>query len=139
MVRPRSTTKKNPAEIKLGKRARSMRSGASPIIAHLRDLSASFNITSSIMAEILEVSPKTLSRYRENEKELSPQQRDRVEIVESIMELGKRVLGDEDEVRNWLRRPVHSIENRRPIDLITSESGRRRVENALLQIEGGAF
>ena len=139
MAQLQSATKKNPAQIKAVKKARPTKSSTSPIIAHLKDLSASFNITSSILAEILEVSPKTLTRYQENEKELSPQQKDRVEIVESIMELGKRVLGDEEEVRNWLRRPVHSIENQKPIDLITSESGRRRVENVLLQIEGGAF
>lgn len=139
MTHSSPSPKKIPAKSKAGKRSRSMKRGSSPMIAHLKDLSSSFNITSSIMAVILEVSPKTLTRYQENEKELSPQQRDRVEIVESIMELGKRVLGDEEEVRNWLRRPVHSIENQKPIDLITSETGRRRVENVLLQIEGGAF
>ena len=105
----------------------------------IKALSVNYNFANSVVAEILDVSTKTLNRYQENSKALSAQQRDRIKIVESILAIGKRVLGSEVEVKHWLYRPVHSMENQRPIDLIVSESGRRRVENVLLQIEGGAY
>lgn len=109
------------------------------VVDQIRNLARNYNVTSSVAARILDVSPKTYSRYLENSKSLSDQQKDRLNVVASILQLGKRVLGNEEEVKKWLFRPVHSIENQRPIDLIVSESGRRRVENVLLQIEGGAY
>lgn len=109
------------------------------IIKLMKEFSAKYGFTNLVLAEILDVSLKTLSRYQANSKELSPQQKDRVEMVASILVLGKRILGDENEVKNWLNEQVYSIENQKPIDLIVSESGRRRVENVLLQIEGGAY
>ena len=109
------------------------------IAKQIKLLSNNYNFSATIFAEILDVSPKTFFRYQANTKGLSTQQKDRIGIVESILETGKRVLGNEEEVRHWLYRPVHSIENQRPIDLIVTESGRRRVENVLLQIEGGAY
>lgn len=111
----------------------------SGVVNQIKSLASHYKLTASVAAEILDVSPKTYSRYLENAKPLSAQQKDRINIVESILRLGKRVLGSEIEVNRWLSRPVHSIENQRPIDLIVSESGRRRVENVLLQIEGGAY
>jgi putative toxin-antitoxin system antitoxin component (TIGR02293 family) len=109
------------------------------IAKQIKALSSRYSIAASVLAEILDVSPKTFSRYQGNAKALSFQQKDRIGIVQSILILGKRVLGTEEEVKRWLYRPVHSIENRKPIDLIVTESGRRRVENVLLQIEGGVY
>lgn len=103
------------------------------------EFAAKYGFSNAVLAEILDVTTKTLSRYQANDKPLSTQQKDRIEMVESILALGVRVLGDEGEMKNWLSRPVYSIDNKRPIDLIVSESGRRRVENVLLQIEGGAY
>ena len=60
-------------------------------------------------------------------------------MVDSILNLGKRILGSDAEVKRWLHTPVHALENQKPIQLIVSESGRRRVENVLLMLEGGAF
>jgi len=105
----------------------------------MNEFSEKYGFSNVVLAEILDVSLKTLSRYQANDKPLSVQQKDRIKMVESILELGKRVLGDESEVKSWLSRPVYSIENKKPIELIVSESGRRRVENVLLQIEGGAY
>lgn len=135
---PKSGTSIAPTEpAKSGVRVRTIRGRG--VAAQIKSLASQYNLTASVTAEILDVSPKTYSRYLDNAKPLSTQQKDRLNIVESILLLGKRVLGSELEVKRWLSRPVHSIENRRPIDLIVSESGRRRVENVLLQIEGGAY
>lgn len=109
------------------------------VIYQITDLSRDYDFTNSMVASILDVTTKTLSRYQESSKPLSIQQADRIRVVESILELGKHVLGTELEVKKWLHEPVLSLENQKPIDLIVTESGRRRVENVLLQIEGGVY
>jgi putative toxin-antitoxin system antitoxin component (TIGR02293 family) len=150
MSHPQSSTKKIPGKIRTESRTKKSKSGkgagillrrkaGKAVNSPIKALSINYNFANSVVAEILDVSAKTLTRYQDNAKSLSAQQRDRIKIVESILAMGKRVLGSEEEVKNWLYRPVHSIENQRPIDLIVSESGRRRVESVLLQIEGGVY
>jgi len=109
------------------------------IVKKIKSLSVTYSFPASTIARILDVSPKTYSRYLDSAAGYSIQQKDRIDIIGSILDVGKRVLGDEEEVKQWLYRPVHSIENQRPIDIIDTESGRRRIENVLLQIEGGAY
>jgi putative toxin-antitoxin system antitoxin component (TIGR02293 family) len=139
MVQSHASDKKAAEIIKTGKQIKAIPKTEGGIVKQIKSLADNYKFSASIIAEILDVSPKTFSRYQENAKGLSTQQKDRIEIVEVILATGKRVLGTEEEVRRWLYRPVHSIENQRPIDLIVSESGRRRVENVLLQLEGGAY
>jgi len=112
---------------------------ADALTRSLKRLALEYDFTAKEVAEILDVTSKTLSRYQENAQPVSEQQADRINVVETILDLGKRVLGSEQEVKRWLHRPVHSLENQRPINLIVSESGRRRVENVLLQVEGGSY
>jgi putative toxin-antitoxin system antitoxin component (TIGR02293 family) len=91
------------------------------------------------LAEVLDVNRKTLFRWKESEEAFSLQQSDRISVLESILELGKKVLGSEEEVKQWLHSPVHSLDGRQPLDLIKTESGRRLVETALHQIEYGVL
>jgi putative toxin-antitoxin system antitoxin component (TIGR02293 family) len=90
-------------------------------------------------AAVLEVAPKTLTRWRQKERQLSLQQSDRVRILEGIFKLGEDVLGSREGVRSWLQSPVFALDGSRPIDLVKTETGRRRVENALHQIEFGMY
>src|SRR5437870_4557375 len=96
-----------------------------------------YGLTERDLASILDVNQRTISRWKAQSGRMSPQQIDRINVLESILDLGKRVLGSEDAVKLWLNSPVFSLEGQQPRDLISTESGRRRVENVLLQIEGG--
>jgi putative toxin-antitoxin system antitoxin component (TIGR02293 family) len=106
---------------------------------HIRALTTGYDFTERDLADILDVNKRTITRWKAQDERLSPQQIDRINVVESILDLGKRVLGSENEVKLWLNSPVFSLEGQKPIKLIKTESGRRRVENVLLQIEGGAY
>jgi putative toxin-antitoxin system antitoxin component (TIGR02293 family) len=102
-------------------------------------LTSGFDFTDSDLAGILDVNKRTITRWRAQDARLSPQQIDRIAVLESILDLGKRVLGSENEVRLWLNSPVLALEGQKPIELIKTESGRRRIENVLLQIEAGVY
>ena len=106
---------------------------------HIRALRAAYDLTEQDLAGILDVNKRTITRWKAQDTSLSRQQIDRMNVLESILDLGKRVLGSENEVKLWLNSPVFSLEGQKPMDLIKTESGRRRVENVLLQIEGGVY
>jgi putative toxin-antitoxin system antitoxin component (TIGR02293 family) len=106
---------------------------------HIRALTAGYDFTERDLAHILDVNKRTITRWKAKDESLSQQQMDRIRVLESILDLGKRVLGSENEVKLWLHSPVFSLEGQKPMELIKTESGRRRVENVLLQIEGGVY
>src|SRR5437870_4477217 len=112
-------------------------SGPFRLVKHIRALTAGYDFTERDLADILDVNKRTITRWKAQDEKLSPQQLDRIVVLESILDLGKRVLGSESEVKLWLNSPVFSLEGQKPKELIKTESGRRRVENVLLQIEGG--
>jgi putative toxin-antitoxin system antitoxin component (TIGR02293 family) len=111
-------------------------------IGKIRELNERYALTLSDIADILDVAPKTLTRWAKNinsSKLISKRKSDSLDVLESILELGKKVLGSEEELNNWLHNPVFALDGKKPVDLIKTESGRRKVEAALHQIEYGIF
>ncbi len=111
----------------------------SKLVSHIRELTVSYDFTERDLADILDVTPRSITRWKARDEKLSKQKIDRIDVLESILDLGKRVLGSETEVKHWLGSSVFSLEGQKPMELIKTESGRRRVENVLLQIEGGVY
>ena len=105
----------------------------------IQALRQGFNFTEGDLADIFDVNKRTITRWKVHNEELSRQRADRIEVLGSILALGKGIFGTEDKVKRWMYTPVLSIEGKKPIDLVKTESGRRRVENVLLQIEGGVY
>lgn len=116
---------------------------AEPAIAYaVAPLGASIDHTLGLLspfeqAEVLEVSTKTLTRWRSKGEALTPQQTDRVAVVEAIFRTGERVVGSREDMLRWIHSPIHYLEGQRPIELLKTETGRRRVEDALHAIEWG--
>jgi len=111
-------------------------------IGIVKELNERYALTIRDIADILDVTPKTLTRWtknKNNSKVISQRKSDSLEILESILELGKKVLGSEDELNQWLHNPVFALNGKKPIDMIKTESGRRKVEEVLHQIEYGIF
>lgn len=107
--------------------------------AKIRDLSEEYNLTLSDFADIMEVTPKTLSRWKNEGAPLSTQQSDRIEILDSIFALGDKVLGSREGMKRWIHEHVFNLNGERPADLLKTEMGRRRVEESLYQIAHGTF
>lgn len=114
----------------------------SGVVNRILEFRESYNMTVAEIADVLDVTPKTMTRITQSKKkdnEVSLQKADSLEVLRSIFELGKSVLGSKDSVTQWLRSPVFSLAGQKPIDLIKTESGRRKVETALHQIENGIY
>ena len=102
-------------------------------------LGSHYDLSAKDFADVLEVTPKTLTRWRQKGEVLSPQQCDRVHVLESLLALGEKVLGSSENVKRWIHAPVLYLQGACPLDLLKTETGRRRVEEALRQIEYGMY
>jgi putative toxin-antitoxin system antitoxin component (TIGR02293 family) len=94
--------------------------------------------TSEQMAEYIGVTFRTYQR-RAKRGRLADAESAKVEMLDSLLDLAKRVLGSEDEARQWLTSPILSLESECPINLLDSVKGYERVKNKLLQIEYGMY
>ena len=112
-------------------------------IGKIKELNERYALTIGDIADVLDVAPKTLSRWakknNKSSRSISERRTDSLKILESILELGKNVLGSDEELNHWLHKPVFALDGKKPIDLIKTESGRRRVEEVLHQIEYGIY
>lgn len=89
------------------------------------------------LADILEVSTKTLARWKKSGEALTPQQTDRMANVEAILIQGEELFGSRERVLQWMQGKVLSLDCSRPIDVLKTETGRRRVSNVLHGIAWG--
>lgn len=105
----------------------------------IKDLTDNFDISAKDMAGVLDITPKTFSRWKGRENPMSEQQADRMTILQAIFDLGRKVLGSDANVKKWIREPIFSLNGEIPLHLLKTESGRRRIESALHQIEYGFF
>jgi putative toxin-antitoxin system antitoxin component (TIGR02293 family) len=112
-------------------------------VGKIRELNERYALTIGDIADVLDVAPKTLSRWaKKNNKSsriISERRTDSLKILESILELGKKVLGSDEELNQWLHSTVFALDGKKPVDVIKTESGRRRVEEVLHQIEYGIY
>ncbi|MBS0271534.1 MAG: DUF2384 domain-containing protein [Proteobacteria bacterium] len=84
------------------------------------------------------IPPRTWAR-RVKEHRLSPEESDRLAMVERIVNFAEDVFGDKAKAHTWLRRPNRSLENQTPMDLLYGETGTRIVETLLERIQHGIY
>lgn len=94
--------------------------------------------TNEEMATYIGVTSRTYQR-RAKKGELEDAESAKVEMLDSLLELGARALGSEERAGQWLTSPILSLEGRKPIELLSTIKGYERVKNKLLQIEYGTF
>ena len=92
------------------------------------------------MSAALGVSLKTIGRARRTpDRRLSPGISDRLFRLARVFAAAREVLGDEDAARSWLRSAQLGLNNRIPMDLLSTEAGTREVEDLLGRIEYGVL
>ena len=93
-------------------------------------------ITSDEASEALGMSLRTLQRHKNTPAEpLDVQQSGRTWKFAEILAKATHVLGSQDEAEQWLRRPAIGLDQRRPIDLLTTPAGVNLVEDYLGRLE----
>lgn len=102
-------------------------------------LKGSLAVSDSVLAELLGLSEKTLSRARAAHRRLDPVASDRLFRVARIGALAMEVLEDKRHAISWLKRPQIGLGGRIPLLLLTTDVGREQVEKLLLRIEHSVY
>ncbi|NGF56217.1 DUF2384 domain-containing protein [Parapedobacter sp. SGR-10] len=74
------------------------------------------------LASIINLSPRTISNYREQEKHLDANYSEHLLKLINLYQFGKEIFGSFEEFDLWLHRPFWNSEEK-PINLITTPGG----------------
>jgi putative toxin-antitoxin system antitoxin component (TIGR02293 family) len=102
-------------------------------------LKESIGVPDSLLAGLLGISEKTLSRARKAGSSLDPVASDRLFRAARIAVLARDVLEDREAAAGWLKRPQPGLGNRVPLELMTTSAGAEEVQRLLLRIEHGVY
>ncbi len=86
------------------------------------------------------MSLRTFQRRKDTPtKPLSQEQGGRAWKFAEILAKATEVFGSQDEAERWLDRPAMGLDQRRPIDLLTTPAGVEMVEDFLTRLEYGVY
>ena len=96
-------------------------------------------VVDAVLAELLGIGEKSLSRARVTNARLAPVVSDRLLRVARLSALACEVLEDKVRARGWLKRPQIGLGGRTPLSLLATDFGCAEVERLLLRIEHGVY
>lgn len=89
------------------------------------------------VAELLQVSPRTLSNYEREQKKLSASQSESVLKLISLHLEGRLVFGGSESFNTWLGKPSYGLQGKVPADLLLTSGGISLVHEEVLRIAYG--
>lgn len=95
--------------------------------------------TKNEWADFLDLSIRTLDRYKNENKIFKAPQSEKIIALLEILNRGKNVFGDLDNFKLWLLIPNQALGRERPIDLLENSYGRELLNAELTHIEYGIF
>ncbi|WP_191965290.1 type II RES/Xre toxin-antitoxin system antitoxin [Marinobacter halotolerans] len=102
-------------------------------------LKALYDIDDATLCKLLDISPRTLVRRRE-EGVVNKAELDRVATLQLVMRNAVELFeGDREKAQRWLKCPARALEHQCPIDLLDTEAGIRMVRDLIGQLEHGVY
>lgn len=92
------------------------------------------------MEKAVGISLRTYQRRMDAlDKPLSPEQSGRTWKFAEVLGRAIALFGSQAEAEAWLERPAMALEQRKPIDLLSTPAGVESVENHLTRLEYGVY
>jgi len=86
------------------------------------------------------ISSRTYQRRREDlDRPLSPEQSGRTWKFAELLARATAILGSQAEAEAWFERPAMALDQRRPIDLLSTPAGVETLEDHLGRLEYGVY
>ncbi|MDR0421493.1 MAG: DUF2384 domain-containing protein [Proteiniphilum sp.] len=96
--------------------------------------------TESEWAELLNISTKSLQRYKGSDNyRFKPLQSERIIAMTEVMTAGLDLFGNADRLKEWLNTPNFALGNLKPMDLLTDSYGKELVMEELTRLNYGIF
>jgi putative toxin-antitoxin system antitoxin component (TIGR02293 family) len=108
-------------------------------VATLTRLSDDLCIDRKVLAGLVGISERTLSRRIAKGERFSAEESDRMVRLARVVAMATDTLGTSAKASSWLQSPNMVLEDHRPLDLLDTDAGVRSVETILNRIEYGIY
>lgn len=109
------------------------------VLEHLRKQLSALE-SSGDLEKALGISMRTRQRHKKTpNRRLSPEQSGRAWKFAEILGRAIHVFGSQQEAEAWLERPAMALNQRRPIDLLSTPAGTESVQQLLGRLEYGVY
>jgi putative toxin-antitoxin system antitoxin component (TIGR02293 family) len=95
------------------------------------------DFNSAEIAELLEVDPSTLFRWKKEDRKLSKGISKRLLEIDLVLAKGIRIFGSEELLSEWLQLPNEALGQQKPIDLLKNPYQIAQVDQALESLSWG--
>lgn len=89
------------------------------------------------LAGVFDTSLKTFQRYEREQKNLNPQDSEKVLKIMALFQTGESVFGSADAFRRWMDKPAYGLGNQVPFDLLHTSGGIDLITDEVVRIEYG--
>jgi putative toxin-antitoxin system antitoxin component (TIGR02293 family) len=111
--------------------------GAGVPVGAVYELMGSTHLNKDFFARVLNLSTKTLDRYRLGAKKLSPAGSEIILKMHALFKKGEEIFGNQSEFQKWIEQPAYGLGSRIPKTMIQTSSGIDLVMDELTRIEFG--
>lgn len=88
-------------------------------------------------ANYLDISTKSLQRYKQSSKQFKPNQSEKIIEIAEVTTVGLDVFGDMEKFKLWLDTPNFALGNLKPMELLKDSYGKDLVISELTRINYG--
>lgn len=103
------------------------------------DLIKISGLSNEELAGLLDLSYKSIQRYKKEGKKLNAQNSEQLLKMIALYQKAEEVFGDLESFNRWLRKPAAGLGNRVPMQFLQTSGGIDLIREELLRIEYGAL
>ena len=103
----------------------------------VNDLIGLTHLRKEFFAGMLNISSKTLDRYRKAEKRLTPSASELMLKLFTLYRKGERIFGNLDEFQKWIEEPAYGLGYKVPKTILQTSAGIDLIMDELIRIEYG--
>jgi len=103
----------------------------------INDINNRYNFDKEFIAEMFNLSTKSISRYISENRKLNPSDSELVLKLLILHDKGVEIFGNKEDFTRWLEKPAYGLDNIAPIDIISTSDGIDLTLEELSRIEFG--
>lgn len=97
-------------------------------------------VSNTVLLPVFGISERTYMRVRaEPDKRLDSEQSERLWRFAAVLAKAEDVLGSRQRAEEWMLHPAMALENRRPLDLLTTHIGAQLVDDVIERMRFGVY
>jgi putative toxin-antitoxin system antitoxin component (TIGR02293 family) len=108
-------------------------------VSTLSALALELDVERKVLARVVGISDRTLSRRLASGARLSAEESDRMMRVARVFAMTKDTLGSSEKASRWLQKRNIALGGEVPLELLDTDAGRNDVETILGRIEWGIY